>query len=119
MIHGFRSIFNNFVIISNVMVKVLLKFLVIKKQNELKPLVCYESVVLNFRYLLKNRLFVNKELKKTQICLHSKEYLALYLACISTVTFEFCEFRSHALETILITIHPMKNGEIKNFELKL
>lgn len=94
MIHGFRSIINNFVIISNVMVKVLLKFLVIKKQNELKPLVCYESVVLNFRYLLKNRLFVNKELKKTQICLHSKEYLTLYLACISTVTFEFCEFRS-------------------------
>lgn len=70
MIHGFRSIFNNFVIISNVMVKVLLKFLVIKKQNELKPLVCYESVVLNFRYLLKNILFVNKELKKPRfVCI--------------------------------------------------
>lgn len=58
-------------------------------------------------------------LKKTQICLHSKEYLALYLACISTVTYEFCEFRSHALETILITIHPMKNGEMENFEFIL
>lgn len=52
------------------MVKVLLKFLVIKKQNELKPLVCYESVVLNFHYLLKNRLFVNKELKKPRfVCI--------------------------------------------------
>lgn len=76
-------------------------------------------MVINFGYFLKNRLFVDKKLKKKPDLFAYKEYLTLYLACISTVTFEFCEFRSHALETILITIHPMKNGEMENFELIL
>lgn len=101
------------------MVKVLLKFLVIKKQNELKFFVCYELVVLNFCYLFKNRLFVNKELKKIQICLYSKEYLVFYFVCILIVIFEFCEFRLYVLEMILIIIYFMKNGENENFEFKL